>query len=91
MIFDETRIYGDGINIAARLQAIAEPGGICISGKVYDEIQDRIDARFRDLGERELKNIARPVRVYALGSAVVRPRQPRSRSGPRSPCCRSRT
>jgi predicted ATPase/class 3 adenylate cyclase len=72
VIYDEARIYGDGINIAARLEAIAEPGGICISGKVYDEVSDRIDLIYEDMGEQQLKNIARPVRAYRLatGDAV---------------------
>jgi class 3 adenylate cyclase len=73
VIYDEARIYGDGINIAARLEAIAEPGGICISSKVYDEINGRINLACDDLGEQQLKNIARPVRVYrvrAAGAAI---------------------
>src|SRR5438309_1008182 len=64
VVYDETRIYGDGINIAARLEGIAEPGGICISSKVYDEINGRIEIGYQDIGEQELKNIARPVRAY---------------------------
>ena len=74
VIFDETRIYGDGINIAARLEGISEPGGICISEKVYDEIRDKVSATFEDKGPQELKNIARPVRAYACrtgGPAAV--------------------
>ncbi len=70
VIHDETRIYGDGINVAARLEAIAEPGGICISSKVYDDIVNKVALHFRDLGEMQLKNIARPVRVYALADNV---------------------
>lgn len=67
VVHDDTHIYGDGINIAARLQSIAEPGGIYISGKVFDEVRDRMKAAgFRDLGEKELKNIARPVRVFEV-------------------------
>jgi len=64
-------ILGDGVNIAARLESIAEPGGVCISGSVYDQVRGRIEADFADLGDQSLKNIARPVRVYALktGSA----------------------
>src|SRR5262245_32222755 len=64
IIHDETRVYGDGVNVAARLESIAEPGGICISGKVYDEITGKIPATFQDLGLQQLKNIAQPVRVY---------------------------
>ncbi len=64
VVYDEVRIYGDGINIAARLEGIAEAGGICISSKVYDEITGRLDLACRDIGEQQLKNIARPVRAY---------------------------
>lgn len=66
VIHDDMRIYGDGINIAARLENIAEPGGICISEDVYRQIRDKLPVPCRDLGEQELKNIARPVHVYAL-------------------------
>jgi adenylate cyclase len=64
VVYDEARIYGDGINVAARLEGLAEPGGICISSKVYDEINGRIDLACQDIGEQQLKNIARPVRAY---------------------------
>ena len=66
VIHDETRIYGDGVNVAARLEGIAEPGGICISAKVYDEIVGKINVTCRDLGAHQLKNIAQPVRVYRI-------------------------
>jgi adenylate cyclase len=66
VIYDEARIYGDGINVAARLEGIAEPGGICISSKVYEEISGRADLACHDIGEQQLKNIARPVRVYRV-------------------------
>jgi adenylate cyclase len=66
VVCDETRIYGDGINVAARLEGIAEAGGICLSGKVYEEIQGRIDLACEDLGAQQLKNIARPIRVYRV-------------------------
>ena len=59
-------ILGDGVNIAARLEGLCEPGGVMISGAAYEHIRGRIDAEFADLGEKDLKNIARPVRVYAL-------------------------
>jgi len=55
VIFDDTRVYGDGVNVAARLEAIAEPGGICISDKVRQEIRGKIDVSCRDLGEQKLK------------------------------------
>lgn len=64
VIYDETRIYGTGINVAARLEGLAEPGGICVSDKVYVESAGKVDCVFEDLGEHVLKNIAPPVRVY---------------------------
>ena len=70
VIHDETRIYGDGINVAARLEGLAEPGGVLVSQAVHDQVQDRLDLAFEDLGERELKNIARLVRVYRLRKPV---------------------
>jgi TolB-like protein/class 3 adenylate cyclase/Tfp pilus assembly protein PilF len=66
VVADEARIYGDGINVAARLESIAEPGSICVSGKVYEEVCDRVDVSFEDMGEHSLKNIARPVRAYRI-------------------------
>jgi TolB-like protein/class 3 adenylate cyclase/tetratricopeptide (TPR) repeat protein len=59
-------ILGDGVNIAARLEGIAEPGGICISASAYDQVRGKVAVEFADLGERSLKNIARPVRAYAV-------------------------
>jgi adenylate cyclase len=59
-------IFGDGVNVAARLEALAEPGGICISRVVRDQIRDKLPYSFEDRGEQSVKNIARPVRVYAL-------------------------
>ncbi|MHA1153576.1 MAG: adenylate/guanylate cyclase domain-containing protein [Alphaproteobacteria bacterium] len=59
-------ILGDGVNIAARLEGLAEPGGICISGKVYDEVRTKLDFAYEDLGKQRLKNIEEPVRVYAI-------------------------
>ena len=64
IIVEGADIYGDGVNVAARLEALADPGGICVSGKVYEELRDRTDLPFEDLGEREVKNIGRPVRVW---------------------------
>lgn len=66
VVHDESTIYGDGINVAARLQAIAVPGTVFVSSKVYEEVRDRTRAEFHDLGERQLKNIARPVRVFEV-------------------------
>jgi TolB-like protein/class 3 adenylate cyclase len=59
-------ILGDGVNVAARLEGIAEPGGICISSSTYDQVRGKVDVAFTDLGEQNLKNIARPVRAYAV-------------------------
>ena len=64
-------IFGDGVNVAARLEALAEPGGICCSGTVHDQIRDKLPYPFDDLGEQSVKNIARPVRVYALRLEAV--------------------
>src|SRR5215471_13040165 len=61
-------ILGDGVNIAARLEGIAEPGGICISDDAFRQVRGKVDAEFADTGEQRLKNIARPVRVYRVGS-----------------------
>jgi TolB-like protein len=66
VIADGDDIYGDGVNIAARLEGLAEPGSICVSGTVRDHIGDRLPYAFEDMGEQSVKNIARPVRVYAL-------------------------
>jgi class 3 adenylate cyclase/Tfp pilus assembly protein PilF len=71
VIIDGDDIYGDGVNIAARLEALAEPGGICISRVVRDQIRDKLSYPFEDLGEHSVKNIARPVRVYAMGANAV--------------------
>jgi TolB-like protein/Flp pilus assembly protein TadD len=60
-------ILGDGVNIAARLEGIAEPGGICISSSAYDHVRGKVSVEFTDLGEQILKNIARPIRAYAVG------------------------
>jgi TolB-like protein/class 3 adenylate cyclase len=66
IIIDEADIHGDGVNVAARLEAMAQPGGICISGAAHDQVQGKLSVTFEDLGDRSLKNIARPVRVYAV-------------------------
>jgi adenylate cyclase len=71
VIVDGDDIYGEGVNVAARLEGLAEPGGICISGTSHEMIQGRLDVPFRDLGAHEVKNIARPVRVWAWGEVAV--------------------
>ena len=65
VIVEEHDIFGDGVNVAARLEALAEPGGICVSRMVRDNVRDKLDYAFEDIGEQSVKNIARPVRVYA--------------------------
>jgi len=74
IIIDEGDVYGDGVNIAARLEGIADRGGICISDDTFRQVRDKIDVGFDDAGERQLKNIERPVRVYRvqLGKTVQR-------------------
>jgi TolB-like protein/Flp pilus assembly protein TadD len=71
VIAEEHDIFGDGVNVAARLEALAEPGGICVSRVVRDQVRDKLDFAFQDLGEQSVKNIARPVRVYALRPEAV--------------------
>ena len=76
-------LMGDGVNIAARLEGLAEPGGLCLSGAAYEQVRDRLKETFVDLGEKALKNIARPVHVYATGSEPAR--QPQSSAEPAAP------
>jgi adenylate cyclase len=66
VIHDDTRIYGDGINIAARLEALAQPGGVLVSNTVYDQVRGKLPFIFEDVGERQVKNIEQPVRMYQL-------------------------
>jgi adenylate cyclase len=73
VLVDGTRIYGDGVNIAARLQALAESGGVCISGTVYEQVRSRWTNRWEDLGEQSLKNIAHPVRALQIRGAHAPP------------------
>jgi class 3 adenylate cyclase len=72
IIIDGDDIYGDGVNVAARLQMLAEPGGICVSRVVRDQVLDKLSFTFEDLGAQEVKNIARPVEAYRvmLGAAT---------------------
>ncbi|WP_018260711.1 adenylate/guanylate cyclase domain-containing protein [Methylobacterium sp. WSM2598] len=64
-------LYGDGVNVAARLEPLSEPGGLCISRSVYDQVRDKLRYPFEDRGKQELKNIARPIGVYALGATAI--------------------
>jgi len=76
IIEDDGDIYGEGVNIAARLEQLAQPGGICVSDKIFEEVRGKLDCTFHDLGEQRVKNIAKPVRVYSLsapGDAQKRP------------------
>jgi len=77
VIVEEHDIFGDGVNVAARLEALAEPGGICISRMVRDNVRDKLNYAFEDLGEQQVKNITRPVRVYRVGSSSAA-KQPKS-------------
>jgi TolB-like protein/class 3 adenylate cyclase/Flp pilus assembly protein TadD len=71
VIVEEHDIFGDGVNVAARLEALAEPGGICISRVVRDQIRDKLPYPFEDVGEQCVKNIARPMRVYAMHPEAI--------------------
>src|SRR6266478_1951111 len=66
VIIEGERLYGDGVNIAARLEGLAEPGGICLSGTAYDQIEGKLPYSYEFKGEHTVKNIARPVRVYRV-------------------------
>jgi adenylate cyclase len=78
VIVDGDDIFGDGVNIAARLEALAQPGTVCISQTVYDHVRNKLDLAYRPLGTHRVKNIAEPVRAYAVGLPAAMPR-PRSR------------
>ena len=71
IIIDGNDIFGDGVNIAVRLETLCEPGGLCISGAVRDQVQDKLPLTFADLGEKTVKNIARPVHAFGLSSEAV--------------------
>ncbi|WP_230532232.1 adenylate/guanylate cyclase domain-containing protein [Microvirga roseola] len=66
IIAEDDDIFGDGVNVAARLEGLASPGGICVSSRVHEDVEGKIDVTFADIGERRLKNIARPIRVFRL-------------------------
>ena len=71
IIIDGEDIYGDGVNVAARLEKLADPGGICISGMVFDQVKGKLDAGFQDFGTHQVRNIADPVRTYRVVAASV--------------------
>src|SRR5271156_558433 len=79
VIVDGDDIFGDGVNIAARLEALAQPGTVCISQTVYDQVKNKIDVDYRPLGSHRVKNIAEPVRAYAVGVGTAAPRPGRVR------------
>jgi adenylate cyclase len=81
VIVEEHDIFGDGVNVAARIEALAEPGGICVSRVVRDQVRDKLGISFEDLGEQQVKNIARPVRVYRVLDLGASPK-----ASPRSLC-----
>ena len=70
IVVDEEDIYGDGVNIAARVEALAEPGGICVTVSVYDQIKNKVVLGYEDLGEQKVKNIAEPLRIYRVHPKV---------------------
>jgi len=72
IVVEDGDIFGDGVNVAARLEALAEPGGICVAARVQEDAVGRLDLIFDDIGERQLKNIARPVRAYRVVTATRR-------------------
>ena len=99
-------VYGDGVNIAARLEGIAEPGGVTVSDAVQCAVRQRLDASFDDLGEQRVKNIATPVRAYRVrelapaasragaspaSASTLRPRSATASTSRRSRSCRSTT
>src|SRR5437879_5937841 len=71
IVVEDDDIFGDGVNVAARLEGLAEPGGICVSARVQEDVAGRLDLSFDDIGEQSLKNIARPVRVYRVRLATA--------------------
>ncbi len=81
-------LLGDGVNVAARLETMAEPGGICISSSVYDQITGKLDLGFQDIGEQNLKNISRPIHVYRVSGAGA-PLRPAPAAPPAAPVARA--
>ena len=89
IMIDDRDIYGDGVNVAARLESLAAPGGICVSRAVRDQVRDKLDFSFEDMGEQQVKNIARPIRTHRIvlsgGADTVKPTEPSARSAHQKP------
>ena len=79
IIVDGNDIAGDGVNVAARLETLSEPGGICVSAAVRDQIHEDLSVEFTDIGEQHVKNIARPIRVYRVAPRTAAYQQPSRR------------
>jgi adenylate cyclase len=84
IVVEDGDIFGDGVNVAARLEALAEPGGICVAARVQEDTAGKLDLAFEDVGEQQLKNIARPVRAYRVVTAL-QPATPQASTGPPLP------
>src|SRR5215813_2000257 len=84
VVVEDDDIFGDGVNVAARLEGLADPGGICVAARVQEDVAGRLDLTFDDLGEQSLKNIARPVRVYRVRLTTTQntPKVTPTESGP---------
>ncbi len=78
VVAEDNDIFGDGVNIAARLETLAQPGGICVSARVQEDATGKLDLAFDDIGEQALKNIARPIRAYQVAAMGARDRRPGS-------------
>src|SRR5829696_8082836 len=85
IVEDDGDVLGEGVNIAARLEQLADPGGVLVSGKIYEEVEGKIGHSFESRGEQQVKNIVRPVRVYALPGATRQQPEPRSLPLPDKP------
>jgi len=71
IVVEDGDIFGDGVNVAARLECLAQPGGICVSARVQEDAAGKLDLAFEDLGEQALKNITRPIRAYRIATGAV--------------------